>query len=85
LFHEFRDVFASSYVDLCGFDPSVIQYARPIKEDASPVRQRQRPINLALEATIMKVVDKLLVAHIIIFGVGESSHGITLYQPQEVE
>jgi hypothetical protein len=65
LFHEFCDVFAWSYNDLHGFDPSVIQHAIPIKEDARPVRQRQRPINHALEATIRKEVDKLLVAHII--------------------
>jgi len=32
LFCEFRDVFAWSYEDLCGFDPSVIQHVIPIKE-----------------------------------------------------
>jgi hypothetical protein len=60
LFHEFQDVFAWSYEYLCGFDPSVIQHTIPIKEEAKPVRQRQRPINPALEATIRKEVEKLL-------------------------
>jgi hypothetical protein len=31
LFHEFRDVFAWSYIDLRGFDPSIIQRPIPIK------------------------------------------------------
>jgi len=30
--HEFQDVFAWSYENLCGFDPIVIQHAIPIKE-----------------------------------------------------
>jgi hypothetical protein len=62
LFREFRDVFAWSYECLHGFDPSVIQHTIYIKEEAKPVRQR--PINLTLEATIRKEVEKLLNAHI---------------------
>jgi len=65
LFKEFRDVFAWSYADLRGFDPGVIQHAIPIKEDFHPIRQRQRPMNPALEATIQSELDKMLVAHII--------------------
>jgi hypothetical protein len=53
LFHEFRDVFAWSYADLCGFDPSIVQHVIPIKEDSKPVRQRQRLVNPTLEATIL--------------------------------
>ena len=49
---EFQDVFSWYYKDLRGFDPSLIQHAIPIKEGIKPVRQKQRPINLALEATI---------------------------------
>jgi hypothetical protein len=65
-FHEFKDVFAWSYKDLCGFDPNIIQHATPIKEEAKPVRQRHRPINPSLEATIRKEVEKLINAHIIV-------------------
>jgi hypothetical protein len=64
-FHEFKDVFAWSYEDLCGFDPNIIQHAIPIKEEAKLVRQRQRPINPALEATIRKEVENIINAHII--------------------
>jgi hypothetical protein len=52
LLGEFQDVFAWSYKDLRGFDPPLIQHAIPIKESIKPVRQKQRPINPALEATI---------------------------------
>jgi hypothetical protein len=65
LFHEFRDVFAWSYDNLCGFYPTVIQHTIHIKDDAMLIRQRQRPINPALEATIGKEVDMLLSTHII--------------------
>ena len=51
---EFQDVFFWSYEDLCGFDPTLIQHAIPIKEGRKPVRQRKIPINRALEATIRK-------------------------------
>jgi hypothetical protein len=65
LFLEFRDVFARSYEDLHGFDPSLIQHAILIKEGDKPVRQKQRPTNHALEATIGKEVEMLINAHII--------------------
>jgi hypothetical protein len=65
LFREFRDVFSWAYEDLCGFDPSFIQHAILIKEEAKLVRKKQRPINPTLEATIRKEVDKLINAHII--------------------
>jgi hypothetical protein len=57
--------FPWSYEDLRGFDPSVIQHAILIKEEAKPIRKKQRPINPALEATIRKEVEKLINAHII--------------------
>jgi hypothetical protein len=38
--------------DLRGFDLSLIQHAIPIKECIKLVRQKQRPINPALEETI---------------------------------
>jgi hypothetical protein len=65
LLGEFQDVFSWSYEDLRGFDPALIQHAIPIKEGIKPVRQKQRPINPALEATIRKELEKLLKAGII--------------------
>jgi hypothetical protein len=60
LFQEFRDVFTWSYEDLRGFDPRIKKHVIPIKEGKKPVRQKQRPVNPALEATIRKEVEKLL-------------------------
>jgi hypothetical protein len=37
LLHEFQHVFSWPYVDLCGFDPTLIQHAIPIKEGVKPV------------------------------------------------
>ena len=65
LLGEFQDVFAWSYEDLHGFDSSLIQHAIPIKEGIKPVRQKQRPINPALEETIQKELEKLLKVGII--------------------
>jgi hypothetical protein len=62
---EFQDVFAQSYEDLRGFDPTLIQHAIPIKEGIKPVRKKQRPINPALEASIRKESEKILKAGII--------------------
>jgi hypothetical protein len=42
-----------------------MQHAIPINEGEKLVRQRQRPINPALEATIRKELKKLLKAHMI--------------------
>jgi hypothetical protein len=65
LLHEFQDVFAWSYEDIRGFDPVLIQHAIIIKEVVKPVRKKQIPINLALEATIRKEFEKILKAGII--------------------
>jgi hypothetical protein len=65
LLHEFQDVFAWSYEDLRGFDPTLIQHAIPIKEGIKLVRKKQIPINPALEATIHKELEKILKAGII--------------------
>jgi hypothetical protein len=62
---EFQDVFSWSYDNLRGFDPALIQHAITIKEDIKPVRQKQRPINPALEDNIRKELEKLLKAGII--------------------
>jgi hypothetical protein len=60
LLREFQDVFAWSYEDLRGFDPSLIQHVIPIKEGIKPVRQKKIPINPALEDTIIKELETSL-------------------------
>jgi ribonuclease HI len=65
LLRKFQDVFSWYYEDLHGFDPSLIQHSIPIKEGIKSVRQKQRPINPALEATIRKELEKFLKAGII--------------------
>jgi hypothetical protein len=60
LLREFQDFFAWYYEDICGFDPSLIKHAIPIKEGIKMVRKKQRPINPTLEATIRKELEKLL-------------------------
>jgi hypothetical protein len=62
---EFQDVFSWSYEDIHGFDSGLIHHAIPIKEVIKTVRQKQRPINPALEATIQKELGKLLKVGII--------------------
>jgi hypothetical protein len=52
LLHEFQDVFSWSYEDLHGFNPYLIKHVIPINEGIKTVRQKQRPINPALEVTI---------------------------------
>jgi hypothetical protein len=65
LIREFQYVFAWPYKDLRDFDPALIQHTIPIKERVKLVRQKQIPINPALEATIRKELEKLLKANII--------------------
>jgi hypothetical protein len=60
LLGEFQDVFAWSYEDLRGFDPSLIRHVIPIKEGIESVRKKQRPINPALEATVRGELEKSL-------------------------
>jgi hypothetical protein len=64
LLGEFQDVFAWYYEDLCGFDPGLIQHAIPIKEGIKPGRQKQIPVNPALEATIRGELENFLKAGI---------------------
>ena len=52
LLGEFQDAFAWYYEDLHGFYPALIQHAIPIKEGIKTVREKQGPINPALEETI---------------------------------
>jgi hypothetical protein len=61
----FQDVFAWSYEDLRGFDPSLTQQTILIKEIMKPVRKKKGPINSAFNATFQREFENFLKAAII--------------------
>ena len=60
LFKEFRDVFAWSYEEMLGIDPSIVVHEIPTYPGAKPVRQRLRPMHPRKAAAIRAEVEKLL-------------------------
>lgn len=62
LFHEFRDVFAWSYEEMLGIDPSIVVHEIPMYPGAKPVRQCLRPVHPRKAATIKAEVEKLFKA-----------------------
>jgi len=62
LFREFRDVFAWSYEEMPGIDPSIVVHQIPMYPGAKPVRQRLRPVHPRKAAAIKAEVEKLLKA-----------------------
>ena len=59
LFREFRDVFAWSYEEMPGIDPSIVEHEIPTYPGAKPVRQRLRPVHPRKAAAIKAEVEKL--------------------------
>jgi hypothetical protein len=60
LFKEFRDVFAWSYEEMPGIDPSIVIHEIKTYPDAKPVRQKLRPVHPKKLAAIKAEVEKLL-------------------------
>ena len=60
LFKEYRDVFAWSYEEMPGIDPSIVQHEIKTYENAKPVRKKLRPVNPRKAATIKSEEEKLL-------------------------
>jgi hypothetical protein len=60
LFKEFRDVFAWSYEEMPGIDPSIVIHEIKTYPDAKPVRQKLRPVHPKKMAAIKAEVEKLL-------------------------
>jgi hypothetical protein len=60
LFQEFRDVFAWSYEEMPGIDPSIVIHEIKTYPDAKPVRQKLRPVHPKKLAAIKAEVEKLL-------------------------
>ena len=62
LFKEFQDVFAWSYEEMPGIDPSIVQHEIKMYENAKIVHQRLWPINPRKAVAIKAEVEKLLKA-----------------------
>jgi hypothetical protein len=62
LFKEFRDIFAWSYEEMSGIDPSIVVHEIKTYPEAKPVRQRLRPVHPRKAAAIKLEVEKLLKA-----------------------
>ena len=62
---EYRDVFAWSYKDLKGVDPTICQHTIPMKDDAKPRKQRPYTYNDNFGRKIKEEIDKLLEAEFI--------------------
>ena len=62
---QYRDVFAWSYKDLKGVDPSACKHTIPMREDAKPRKQRPYTYNDTFAKKIKKEIDKLLEANFI--------------------
>jgi hypothetical protein len=62
LFKEFHDIFAWSYEEMPGIDPSIVVHEIKMYPKAKSVRQRLRPVHPRKAATIKLEVEKLLKA-----------------------
>ncbi|MCO5569916.1 hypothetical protein L7F22_023630 [Adiantum nelumboides] len=56
---QYKDVFAWSYKDLKGVNPSICQHTIPLKSDAKPSRQRPYTYNETFARKIKEEIDKL--------------------------
>ena len=62
LFTEFRDVFAWSYAEMPGIDPSIVEHEIQTYPDAKSIRKKLRPVNPRKATTVKDEVEKLLKA-----------------------
>ncbi|MCO5551659.1 hypothetical protein L7F22_005163 [Adiantum nelumboides] len=62
---QYKDVFAWSYKDLKGVDPSIYQHTIPLKSNAKPSKQRPYTYNETFTRKIKKEIDKLKEAEFI--------------------
>ena len=65
LLQEFRDVFAWSYKDLKGVDPSVCQHTIPMRDNTKPYIQRPYSYNDTFSQKIDEEIDRLKEARFI--------------------
>ena len=62
LCHEFKEVFAWTYRDMPGLDPSIATHKIPIKPNISPVKQKLRRMRLDIQDKVKQEIIKLLEA-----------------------
>lgn len=65
LLKKYKHVFAWSYDDLKAYKEDLFQHEIPLKPDAKPFRQKQRPINPTLLPKIKEEIIKMKDAGII--------------------
>ena len=65
LLMQYREVFAWSYKDLKGVDPSICQHTIPMKEDVKPTHQRPYTYNETFAKKIKEEIEKLKEAEFI--------------------
>ena len=59
LFQEFCDIFAWSYTEMYGLDPSIVEHRIDTWLDVAPVFQKQRPIHPSKAPTFKAEIEKL--------------------------
>ena len=59
LFQEFRDIFAWSYTEMPGLDPSIMEHHIDTWPDVEPVHQNQHPIHPSKVAAVKAEIEKL--------------------------
>jgi hypothetical protein len=62
LFQEFRDIFAWSYTEMPGINPSIFKHCIDTWPNITLVRQKQRPLHPAKATAIKAEIDKLRTA-----------------------
>ena len=62
---EYKDIFAWSYKDLKGVEPTICQHTIPMKDIAKPSQQRPYSYNDNFVKKIREEIDKLLEAEFI--------------------
>ena len=60
LLKEYKDVFAWSYSDMEGIDPSFYQHRINLKDDAAPIRQQRYRMNPNYARQVKDEIDRLL-------------------------
>jgi hypothetical protein len=62
LFQEYRDIFAWSYTEMPGLDPSIVEHRIDTWPDITPVHQKQQPLHPSKAAAIKAEIKKLRTA-----------------------
>ena len=65
LFQEFYDIFAWSYTEMHGLDPSIMQHHIDTCPDVFPMHQKEWPIHPSKAAAIKAKIEKLRTASFI--------------------